>query len=94
MKSSTNHYVQYNANDLKKGEKLSDFQYFVQIKALERTNAQVKIEIVRKGQKKTEYTEIISGFPTKLVLDPKSSGHIKFVYSYGSGQTVVAKSDA
>lgn len=39
MKSSTNHYVQYHANDLKKGEKLSDFQYFVQIKALERTNA-------------------------------------------------------
>ncbi|EAR96368.1 transmembrane protein, putative (macronuclear) [Tetrahymena thermophila SB210] len=91
--SSIKNLIVYNTDDLEKNKKLSDYTYFIYVKALEHTNAQLIVQVQRKGQKQLEFREVIQGVPTKLSIQPKSSGHIKFGFSYGVQQTIFAKSD-
>ncbi|KAL4456220.1 hypothetical protein ABPG74_014181 [Tetrahymena malaccensis] len=91
--SSIKNQIIYNADDLEKNKKLSDYTYFIYVHALEHTNAQLVVQVQRKGQKQLEFREVIQGVPTKLNIQPKSSGHVKFGFSYGAQQTILAKSD-
>ncbi|KAL4504418.1 hypothetical protein ABPG72_009864 [Tetrahymena utriculariae] len=94
--SSIRNQIVYKADDLEKNDenkKLSNYTYFIQVKAIEHTNAQIIVQVQRKVQKYLEFREVIQGVPTKLNIQPKSSGHIKFGFSYGIQYTILAKSD-